>query len=257
MRNTMTLIIGMFAVLISMTGLAAAVLEEDPVLWVVPENPTAYSNTNPDPLLQQTVIQNVNMGTTFSGNVLVLNQESYGNPKADALSVKLMFFVKDKSNIDDITIGTAQRIQKGSPPIITDPNINSTPAAQTLVFGDYSDPPGPAYGYNVTYLIGDIPFSGGPSVTGDPQTNLNSFNPYNGEYLIKVPFTIRFKTQPEAGFVLYAFANNSMSGKYWAHTAYSHDGGFYYQIPEFSTVAIPVVSIIGLLLYFQQKKKKE
>jgi hypothetical protein len=259
MKNKIVLTISLFVVTFALTGLAAAenILLEDPVLWVVPENPNRYISSNSDPLLAETVVEDVNMGTTFSGNILVLNQESYEAPlKADALSIKLKFFVTDKSNIKDITIGTAQRVIKGPPQTIIDPNNNSNNAAQTLVFGDYSNSPGPALGYNVSYLIGDIPWSGGASLTGNPQDGLSTFNPYNGSYLIKIPFTIRFKSQPDPGFFLYVFAENTLTGKDWAHTAYSHDGGFY-QIPEFPIIAMPIAAVIGLVFFFQQRRKKE
>jgi len=37
--------------------------------------------------------------------------------------------------------------------------------------------------------------------------------------------------------------------------AYSHDGAFH-QIPEFTTIAIPVAMILGLLFFFNHRKKR-
>ena len=251
-----TLLIAGLVVLSAMVVFATPALaeEEDPVLWVVPDNPTRWSGPSADELLNETVIEDVNMGSTFSGNVLVLNQESYGSPKADAIDVYLMFFVYDDSNIYNITIGTAKRINSTNPTI--DPNPNSSSNAETLTFSQVAKYMAVPAGYAVNYSIGDIPFSGGSSKTGNPQEDLSTFNPDNADCYIEVPFTINFKTTPEVGFVLYAYADNFLDGQEWAHTAYSHDAGFY-QIPEFTTIAIPVASILGLLFFFNHRKRRK
>ena len=216
------------------------------VLWVVPEDPNRYDMSS------ETVIDDVDMGTTFSDNVLVLNQASYGNSPAEAQSVFLKFFVNDASNINNITIGTAKRIQPGWPTI--DPNTNSSSSAVTLTFSAVSpDPPVPA-GYGVNYSIGDIPFSGGPSQTGNLEEG--TFNPANADYYIRVPFTLNFTTTPEVGFTLYIYAENDLKGKERVKTAYSHDGG-YTHVPEFTTIAIPVAAILGLLFFFNHRKRKK
>ncbi len=221
-------------------------------LWVVPENPTRWSGPNPDELLNETIIEDVDMGLTFTGNVLVLNQASPQNATAENVSLK--FFVHDASNIQNIIIGTAKRIEPGTL-TTTDPNPDSDPSAQTLTFSLVSkDPPVPA-GYGVNYSIGDIPFSGGPSQTGDPEPDVNNFNQDNADCYIKVPFTIYFKQPPEAGFTLYAYVDNDLAGKDHAKTAYSHDCGFH-QIPEFTTIAIPAIALLGLFAFYRRKQKK-
>jgi hypothetical protein len=261
MRNKIVMILALFAVMAAMTEIGSAIVEEDPVLWVVPDNPTRYSGLSSDSILSETVVEDVTMGTSFSGNVLVLNQESYGNPKADATGVKIYFVVKneDISNVLNIDIGTAKRISTiPNPDVITDPNPDSNSATGTSLTFSPNDPnPGGPDGYWVSYLIGTIPHSGGASLTGDPQINLATFNPYNGKYLLKVPFTIHFKNQPSPGFVLGVYADNGLAGNLWAHTAYSHDGGYSNQIPEFPTVALPIAAVIGLVFFFQNRKKKE
>jgi hypothetical protein len=253
----------LLAVMAAMTGIAVGEEIIDPVLWVVPDSPDRYLGANTDFVLEEIVIDDVNMGNTFSGNVLVIykagtsNTQCYGNNCAQ--NVYLKFFVKsgDQSNINNIQVGTAQ--------LIGNRNINlglpndANPSPQTLTFGPVAmDSPVPA-GYGVSYLIGDIPFKGdNPTYDiGDPQINLNTFYPYNAQYLVRVPFTINFNTQPAPGFVLYTYAENTLSGVAEARTAYSHDGGFYNQIPEFSTIAIPIAAVLGLVFFFQQRKKKE
>ena len=222
-------------------------------LWVVPDNPTRWSDSSAsDHLLQDTVVEDVNMGKTFSGNVLVLHQNS-PKPHEDAMAVYLKFFVHDDSNIDNIVIGTAKRIQ---PSKITDPNPGSNIKVEPLTFAAVAkDEPVPA-GYGVQYSIGDIPFSGGQSQTGDPEPDVTNFNPDNADYYIKVPFTINFKDTPEDGFVLYVYAKNYLDQEDRAKTVFSHDCGFH-QIPEFSTIAIPIASILGLLFFFNHRKHRK
>ena len=81
-------------------------------LWVVPGDPdtTRYVGTNPDEILQDTLIADTFMDTTFSCDVLVLNRDKDSN----ATDVDLKVFVRDTANIDNITIGTAKLVENGS-----------------------------------------------------------------------------------------------------------------------------------------------
>ena len=245
-RNTKRIFV--LLVLIGIITTLAPAVQATVVLWVVPDNPTGYY-TGPDEdfLLDETVIVDTNMGLTFSGNVIVLNQASYGNPPADAESVYLKFFVLDASNIDDITIEAVTDNQGNLKAEI------STPATSEFSHVLEGDPPVPEGDY-AAFLIGDIPFSGGPSQTGNIDDS--NFNPDNADYYIKVPFTINFKTTPEVGFTLYVYAKNDLTGKEHAKTAYSHDGGFTH-VPEFSTIAIPVAAILGLFFFFNHRKRRK
>ena len=249
-----TLFLAGLLVLSVMVIFSTPAVAEKANLWVVPDNPTRWSDSGAsDHLLQETVVEDVNMGTTFSGNVLVLHQES-PKPHDDAMIVYLKFFVHDASNIDDITVGTAQRIQPGYPTM--DPNTNSAPIASTLTFiAVAKDEPVPE-GYAVEYLIGDIPFSGGPSQTGNPEPDVTNFNPDNADYYIKVPFTIKFDDIPDEGFVLYVYAKNYLDKEDRVKTVFSHDCGFD-QIPEFSTILIPVGAVLGLLFFFNHRKHRK
>ena len=252
-RNTKRIFV--LLVLLGIITALAPAAQATVVLWVVPDDPIwYYTGPNEDFLSDETVIVETNLGLTFSGEVLVLNQASYGNPPADAESVFLKFFVLEESealNIKNITIGTAKRIN-GTTTI--DPNNNSNTSVVTLPFSHVdSDPPVPK-GYGVKYLIGDIPFSGGPSQTGN--LDEGNFNPDNADYYIKVPFTINFITTPEWRFTLYVYAENDVTGKERAKTAYSHDGG-YTHVPEFTTIAIPVAAILGLFFFFNHRKRRK
>ena len=234
---------------------AVAEEEEDPVLWVVPENPTVYVGTNPnDDLLNETLIAEVDMGLTFSSNVSVFYQ---AGSVSQAEDVNLTFFVHDASNIENITIGTAKRFESGT--LTMDTNSGSNPNVETLTFvwGPKVKKYPPPDGFHVRYLIGDIPFSGGPSVTGNYNVSITNFHPDDALCYIKVPFTINFSTEPEQGFIVYVYANNTLSGQDWAHVAWSHDGAFYQGvIPEFTTIAIPVAAVLGLLFFFNHRKKR-
>ena len=228
------------------------------VLWVIPENPTEWIASDPDTLLSETVVEQVNMGTTFSSHILVLNVASSGNPAADATEVDIKFFVNDASDIKDITIGTAKGIQPliCPFPFIIDENRDSNKSIQTLTFSAVPADPPVAAGYGVSYRIGTIPFSGGPSQHGNPEPDSEdgAFDPGLADYYVKVPFTVEFYNVPSPGFVLYVYAENQLAGQLSAKTAYSHDGG-YNNIPEFPTIALPMLSILGLMFIMSRKRK--
>jgi len=187
--------------------------------------------------------------TTFSSNVIILNHAPADSDNI-AKSVQLKFFVHDASNIESITIGTAERVYPGATPNI-DPNTNSNSNSASPSFSSVAEnPPVPA-GFGVDYLIGDIPHHGG--TPGNPEGDLSTFNPDNANVYIRVPFTITFTTPPEPGFVLYAYAENPDDG---VKTAWSHDCGFN-QIPEFATIALPLAGVIGLFIFFDHRRKRE
>jgi hypothetical protein len=228
---------------------------EDPTLWVVPDQPTRYINSSPNQLLDQTIVEDVNMGTEFSANVLVLHKAGSVDPAQD---VSLKFFVlsqSDAQNIINITVGTAQRIEYGV--LTEDPNDDADPNVKILTLSPVTpDPPFPT-GYGASYLIGDIPQVNNGDNFGNPQDDLATFNPDNASCYIKIPFTVYFTEEPYNGFVLGVYAENSLTGKDKAHTAYSHDAGYYQEIPEFATIAMPVAGILGLFLFFNHRKRKQ
>jgi hypothetical protein len=235
-------LLALIGILITLTPTVGAT-----VLWVVPDNPAwYYTGPNNNFLLDETVIVDTNMGSTFSGEVLVLNQASPQD--ADAESVFLKFFVLDASNIENITI-EAVTDKQGNPKV----DSISTPATSEFSHVLEGDPPVPEGDY-AAFLIGDIPFSGGPSQTGNIDDC--NFNPDNADYYVRVPFTINFKNTPEWGFTLYVYAENDLTGKEHAKTAYSHDAG-YTHVPEFTTIAIPVAAILGLLFFFNHRKRRK
>ena len=219
-------------------------------LWVVPENPTGYLDSNDDFVLDDVVIKDVYMGTSFSGNISIFYQQGPSDVEF-AENVSIKFFVNDDENINNITIGTAQLIKSGS--LELNQNTNSANKA-TLEFSSVENNPPVPKGYGVSYLVGDIPWSGGPSVTGN--LDEGDFNPDNASYYVKVPFTINFEEIPEIGFALYAYAENHESDPDFAKTVYSHDGAIYHT-PEFSTIALPIAAIIGIMFILQSRRRKE
>ena len=56
--------------------------------------------------------------------------------------------------------------------------------------------------------------------------------------------------------IVYIYAENNLTGRERVKTAYSHDGG-YTHVPEFTTIAIPVAAILGLLFFFNHRKRKK
>lgn len=248
MKHKLIKLVTLFLFLASITSNVTA-----SVLWTVSENSTMWVTSDPASLVDETVLQEVNMGTTFSSNILVLNVASPSNPPLNATEVDIKFFVNDASNIKDITIGTAKGIQPLIPNII-DANTDSNSFEQTLEFSPVAADSPMAAGFGVSYRIGTIPFSGGPSQHGNPVPNVGDFHPNLADYYVKVPFTIEFINTPSPGFVLYAYAENQLSGQMKVRTAYSHDGGFHH-IPEFPTIALPMLSILGLMFVLSRKRK--
>jgi len=236
-------------VLLGIITTLAPVVQAD-VLWVVPDNPTRYTDPNEyDFFFDETAIADVYMDSSYSGNVRVLNHAPAQDGNV-AVSVYLKFFVHDDADADgikNITVGTAKRIQPDSSNI--EPNENSNPYVEPLEFTEVgTDPPVPE-GWGVEYLIGDIPYHGGDDV-GNPEDG--DFNPDNADVYIEVPFTINFLRPPDVGFTLYVYAENDEED---VKTAYSHDSGFTH-VPEFSTIAIPVAAVLGLLFFFNYRKKR-
>ncbi|TFG43956.1 MAG: PEF-CTERM sorting domain-containing protein [Bacteroidia bacterium] len=187
---------------------------------------------------------------TFTSTVSVLSTVD------EAIEVDIKFFVADAAdfaNIKEIIIETAQGVQPLVPSSADNPGSNP---GQTFYFVPVPKDPPIAAGYGVSYRIGTIRFSGGPSQHGNPEPNPLDFDRDLAEYYVNVPFTINFHDTPRQGFVLYVYAENQLHGADWAHTAYSHDGA-YHQIPEFPTIALPIAGILGIMFILQKRRKEE
>ena len=107
-------------------------------------------------------------------------------------------------------------------------------------------------GWLVEYPIGDIPKYANDKY-GNPDEGVDSFHPEDAECYITVPITINFIESPEQGFIIYVYAENPDNK---VKTVWSHDAAFY-NVPEFATIAIPVAMILGLLFFFNHRKRRE
>ncbi len=221
-------------------------------LWVVPENPTRYTEETEDVFLSQTVIKDVLLDGTYTDNILVLCKTLQGGI-GEAEDINLYFLVNAsyKSCIDDITIGVAMKVQPEVPsetPNVVGQTPETFPQSQFIFInnsGEQRD------GWGNSYFIGDLPKLGNPDDIGDVD-DLSTFHPEYAEPHIRVPVTINFNEIPPAGIILYFYAENVTTD---VHTAWSHDGAFY-NVPEFATIAIPVAMILGLLFFFNHRKHR-
>jgi hypothetical protein len=246
--KTSLLIVGL-VMLSALAVFATPVVADGEInLWVVPEHPDRYDGPS------ETTVDDVTMGTTFSADVLILNHHT-----TTAQDVYLKLWVSDASNIESITIGKAEKVEPGIDPFpkSTIPNDGADISIGTFDAPIHehieSIPSGPYHdGYSVSYLIGDIPWHDNNDAVGNPQDDLLTFNPDAGVVYIRVPFTVNFYNPPEAGFTVYFYAENPDTN---VKTAFSHDAG-YGQIPEFTTIAIPVAAVLGLLFFFNHRKRR-
>ncbi len=222
-------------------------------LWVVPENPTRYTVETEVPFVSETVIKEVMMGLTYEDNVIVLCKTTQG-PVLEAEDIDLYFLVNasDRACIDNIEIGEAWRVEPGSNPSETLNVDGQTPEViQQEDFTFINNDGEQRDGYGASYFIGDLPKLDNPDDIGNVD-DLSTFHPEYADPHIRVPVTINFKEIPPAGFILYFYAENETMD---VHTAWSHDGAFY-NVPEFATIAIPVAAILGLLFFFNHRKKR-
>ena len=256
MKRTRSIILAAILLLSTMVVFVTPAVAQGSInLWVVPGDPdaTRYVGTNPDEILQDTLIADTFMDTTFSCDVLVLNRDT----NSAAIDVDLKVFVRDATNIADIEIGTAKLVVDGS--IANADNSNQgSPTVTTftaIVKGEESRPflyPG----WLVVYPIGDIPeYANDKYGNPDPEDGeggIDDFHPEQAKCYITVPITINFIEPPEQGFIIYAYAENPDND---VKTVWSHDAAFY-NIPEFATIAIPAIALLGLFAFYRRKQKK-
>jgi hypothetical protein len=221
-------------------------------LWVVPENPTRYTDETEVPFVSQTVIKDVMMGLTYVDNVLVLCKTTQGQV-SEANDIDLYFLVSatDRACIDNVTIGEAWRVDPSIPSETLNVADQTPIVIQQEDFIPIDNNGEQRDGYGASYFIGDLPKLGNPNAIGNVD-NLSTFHPEYAEPHIRVPVSINFNEIPPAGFMLYFYAENVTTD---VHMVWSHDCGFY-NVPEFTTIAIPVATILGLLFFFNHRKKR-
>jgi hypothetical protein len=239
----------------------------DPALWLYIEGSTYNPSTSGDTWTAESWVNPVafSYGATYTDYVDVIahSKQNYAeNPY-------FFVWVKDDTLISSITVGQALLFLGG-----TDQGLWGDSALTTDTFvdtsnqtGDQNDPDPNKHqgqtGYWVRIRIGNVPavpdFSFGDPV---PEPGEPYFDPANLKSYVRVPVTYTLTsdtTKDLTTLVIHYDAHNMDSdtdGALQSSTANSHDSSSYY-IPEFTTIAIPVAAILGLLFFFNHRKRKE
>ena len=113
-------------------------------------------------------------------------------------------------------------------------------------------------GYWVRTNIGDVPAVPDFSF-GNPDDG--SFDPDELDSYVRVPVTYTLTSDTDKDLtqlIIHYDAHNTdsdVAGALQSNTANSHDSSSY-NVPEFATIAIPVAAVLGLLFFFNHRKKR-
>ena len=273
MKRTRSIILSAIAVstlVLAMSGTVSAEYDpwatnltlDDPILWLYIEGSTYNPSTSGNTWIAESWINPIEFshGATYIDYVDVIahNTQNYAeNPY-------FFVWVTDNLLISSITVGQAHLFLNGA-----DQGVWGDPALTTSTFVNSSTQTGGTLdpnpekhqgqtGYWVKISIGDVPlvpdFSFGNPDDGD-------FNPAELDSYVRVPVTYTLTSDTEKDLtslvIHYDAHNNSMdvAGALRSNTANSHDSSTY-NIPEFTTIAIPLVALLGLVAFYRRKQKK-
>jgi hypothetical protein len=271
MEKKIAIIIAFSTLMLAMPGIASAEYDpwvtdptlEDPTLWLYIEGSTYNPGTSGDTWTAESWVNPVvfSYGATYTDYVDVIahNKQNY------AEDPYFFVWVKDDTLISSITVGQAHLFLNG-----VDQGLWGDPAVTTTTFVDSSTQSGGPLdpnpqkhqgqtGYWVRTRIGDVPAVPDFSF-GNPEDD--DFDPTKLKSYVRVPVTYTLTsdtTKDLTTLVIHYDAHNMDSGTAGAHqssTANSHDSSSYY-VPEFSTIAIPVTAILGLLFFFNRRKRRK
>ena len=274
MYRKIIVIIALSTLLLAMPGIASADYDpwvtdptlDDPALFLYIEGSSYNPSTSGDPWIAESWINPVafSHGTTYIDYVDVVadNKQNYAeNP---------YFFVwfKDKTLIDEIIVGKAQTfvlgVEESCDPHGCSPQTTFKPAdfvdSLTKTGGPLSPNPNKHQGqtgYWVRTRIGDVPAVLNKAY-GNPDNG--DFNPANLQSYVRVPvtYTLTSDTAKDLTTLIihYDAHNKEAESHFQSTTKNSHDSSSY-NVPEFSTIAIPIASILGLLFFFNHRKRRE
>ena len=262
--------IAVSTLVLAMTGTVSAEYDpwatnltlDDPSLWLYIEGSTYNPSTSGDAWVAESWVNPVEFShdATYTDYVDVIahNTQNYAeNPH-------FFVWVTDDTLISSITVGQAQLFLNGVyNKTCGDPALTmSTFVDSSTQTGDTLSPNPKKHqgqeGYRVRIQIGDVPavpdflFGNPDDGTWDP-TKLKSY--------VRVPVTYTLTsdtTQDLTSLVIHYDAHNmdtDVKGALQSSTANSHDSSTY-NIPEFATIAIPIVALLGLVAFYRRKQKK-
>lgn len=236
---------------------------DDPTLWLYIEGSTYNPSTSGDTWTAESWVNPVafSHGAPYTDYVDVIahNKQNYAeNPY-------FFVWVKDDTLISSITVGQAHLFLGG-----TDKGPWGNSALTTSTFVDSSNQtsvplsPNPKThqgqtGYWVRIRIGDVP-AVPDFLFGDPTEG--TFDPTKLKSYVKVPVTYTLTsdtTKDLTTLVIHYDAHNmdtDTAGAHQSSTANSHDSSS--TIPEFSTLAIPmIIAILSGLFFLNHRKRRE
>ena len=275
MKRTRSIVLATIAVstlVLAMSGTVSAEYDpwgtdpiiDDPPLWLYIEGSTYNPITSGDTWIAESWINPVEFshGGIYTDYVDVIAHHKGNYAKNPYFFV----WVTDDALISSITVGQAHLFLYGD-----DQGVCGDSALTTSVFVDSSTQTGgtldtnPKHhqgqtGYWVRTQIGDVPrvpnFSFGNPV---PELGESYFNPDNLTAYVRVPviYTLTSdETKDLTALVIHYDAhNNEVESKLQSNTANSHDSSTY-NVPEFTTIAIPIVALLGLVAFYRRKQKK-
>ncbi|RJS81367.1 PEF-CTERM sorting domain-containing protein [Methanophagales archaeon] len=247
---------------------------DDPSLFLYIEGSTYNPSTSVDTWIAESWINPVafSHGATYTDYVDVVadNTQNYAEDP--------YFFVwfKDNTLISSITVGQAQLFLNGTDQgpwgnvtrtWTTNIDCTDCPCANQFTDSTSSscsnqplDPnPGKHQGqtgYWVRIRIGNVPAVPDKSY-GNPEDG--DFDPTKLQSYVRVPveYTLTSDTAKDLTTLIihYDAHNNEAQSCYQSSTKNSHDASSYY-VPEFSTIAIPVAAVLGLLFFFNYRKHR-
>jgi len=270
-KKKIAIIIALSTLVLAMPGIASAEYDpwvrdltlDDPSLWLYIEGSAYNPSTSGDEWTKEGWVNPVlfSHGATYTDYVDVIahNTQNYAeNPY-------FFVWVKDDALISSITVWQAHLFLNG-----TDQGVWGDSALTPITFVDSStktggplDPDPQKHqgqtGFWVRTRIGNVPvvpdFSFGNPEDGD-------FDPDELDSYVRVPVTYTLTsdaTKDLTTLVIHYDAHNKDSdtaGALQSSTANSHDSSSY-NVPEFSTIAIPVAAIFGLLFFFNHRKHRK
>ena len=271
MYRKIIVIIALSSLMLAMPGIASADYDpwvkdltlDDPTLWLYIEGSTYNPSTSGDTWIAESWVNPVlfSHGTDYIDYVYVIahNKQNY------AVNPYFFVWVTDDTLISSITVGQAHLFIDG-----IDQEECGDSALTTSVFVDSSTQLGnqlsqyPKFhqgqtGYWVKTRIGDVPAVPDFSF-GNPDDG--SFDPGELDSYVRVPVTYTLTgdtTKDLTTLIIHYDAHNmdsDVAGALQSSTANSHDSSIY-NVPEFSTIAIPIASILGLLFFFNHRKRRE
>lgn len=205
--------------------------------------------------LQESWIKSVNFvnGDTYTDYVWIINTDTAD----DAIGPYFFVWINDASLVHSIEVGEPDLYMGSSTPYTLSGVSSSTIVDSNTQSGDQNDPNPNKHqgqtGYWVRIQLDTVPHNN-PKDYGNPYDG--NFDPSKVDNYIRVPITYKLADTGDVSNLIFHYDAHSQDKDtgYHSNTPNSHDAST--TIPEFSTIAIPIGVILGIMLVFQRKKRQ-